>query len=231
MKNAILRLLNLMLRRFGLTLTSSKNLLLTYQHDYGAGGYDRYRELQIFHNKRKIQSVWADPDTIKFIANYLHAQINEIHGGICHGTRRGFEQAEFHRLLGCEVIGTEISDTASQFPNTVEWDFHVPKAEWLGAFSFVYSNSLDQAFDPKRAVATWVNQLESNGLLFIEHTMMHAAQGASEMDPFGAHPMVMPYLLFEWGRGEYELFDILHPPHKKLGALDIWIFVIRKIRK
>ena len=39
--------------------------------------------------------------------------------------------------------------------------------------------------------------------------MVHSASFAGEMDPFGAHPMVMPYLFFVWGRESYRLCDIL----------------------
>jgi hypothetical protein len=126
------------------------------------------------------------------------------------------------------VLGTEISDTASDFPDTVQWDFHDENPEWVEKFSFVYSNSLDQAFDPKKALSTWVRQLDSSGVLFIEHTMAHSASGASEMDPFGAHPMVVPYLLFTWGRDEYRLVDIIEFPHRVKNY--VWIFVIRSVR-
>ena len=198
---------------------------MTYQHDYGEGGYEEYRKAQVFHNKQKIDQVWADERTLGVIADYIRQHIGTIKGGICHGTRRGFEQAEFCKQLGCPVIGTEISDTAEQFPDTVQWDFHEQRQEWKGNFSFVYSNSLDQAFDPKKALDTWTDQLTSDGLLFIEHTMAHSASGASEMDPFGAHPMAMPYLIFKWGRGKYKLVDILELSHER--KYDIWIFVIR----
>jgi hypothetical protein len=223
-----LKIANWLFKPLGLVLTPGKNLLLTYQHDYGKGSYDEYRRMQIFHNKRKIEKVWADAETITFIASYLRAHVGQVERGICHGTRRGYEQAEFSRQLQCPVVGTEISDTAKDFPDTVEWDFHDPRPDWIGAFTFVYTNSLDQAFSPRKALDTWVEQLKPEGYLFVEHTMQHSALGASEMDPFGAHPMVMPYLLFEWGKGRYELHDILRPPHKKPGNLDLWIFVIRK---
>ncbi|MDQ2641105.1 MAG: hypothetical protein M3Y79_11075 [Pseudomonadota bacterium] len=225
----VLKSVNRILGAFGLVLAPARHMMLVYQHDYGSGGYEKYRHTQVLHNKRKIDRIWADSRTMKFIADYLQPRVRQITRGICHGSRRGFEQAEFSALLGCEVIGTEISDTATQFPATVQWDFHEPKPEWVGAFTFGYSNSLDQAFDPRRALDTWVDQLTEDGLLFIEHSMQHSATGASDMDPFGAHPMVMPYLLFEWGRGKYELADILHPPHRKDGKIELWIFVIRKV--
>ncbi len=226
MRHLVARALNFILGYFGLSLVSRRKLVLLYQHDYGSQGYEKYRQLQIFHNKRKIDQVWADAETLSVVADYLRKHLDEVLGGICHGTRRGFEQLELSRQLGCPVIGTEISDTADQFPNTVQWDFHERKEEWRGRFSFVYSNSLDQAFDPRKALATWTEQLRPEGLLFIEHTMAHSAEGASEMDPFGVHPMLLPYLLFEWGRGRYRLADILerHDDRKQR----VWIFVIRR---
>lgn len=216
--------LNKLVRVFGVSLVAKQNLLMTYQHEYGDDGYDKYRKIQIFHNRRKINQVWADEDTIRIISTYVKDHISVVNSGICHGTRRGYEQLEFSRQLGRPVIGTEISDTAIEFENTVQWDFHDEKKEWMSKFSFVYSNSLDQAFDPKKALSTWAAQLAPQGLLFIEHTMAHSPSGASEMDPFGAHPMVMPYLFFKWGKGEYRLVDILELKHEKKN--NVWVFVI-----
>jgi len=227
MKDLVLRALNRIIGLFGLSVVPNQSLLLTYQHEYGSDGYEDYKRVQILHNVRKINEVWADELTLKTIASYIKDNIGVVRGGICHGTRRGFEQAEFSKLLGCPVLGTEISDTAAQFPDTVQWDFHDQKAEWQNAFSFVYSNSLDQAFDPRKALSTWAAQLEPTGLLFLDHTMFHSPAHASEMDPFGAHPMVMPYLLFQWGRGKYQLVDILELSHKI--KKHVWIFVIRPL--
>ena len=38
--------------------------------------------------------------------------------------KNGNEQACFSKYLNCDVIGTEISDTATDFPNTISLDFH-----------------------------------------------------------------------------------------------------------
>ncbi len=46
------------------------------------------------------------------------------------------------------------------------------------------------------------------------------------MDPFGAHPMCMPYLIFKWGRGLFRLADILELGQKGNKAMDVWVFVI-----
>ncbi|MGH8222685.1 MAG: hypothetical protein ACREQZ_06900, partial [Woeseiaceae bacterium] len=167
MKDFLIRAINVPLRSLGFSLVPRQNLLLTYQHDYGAEGYEKYMKVQVFHNKRKINEVWADEETLSVISSYIKAHVPVVRSGICHGTRRGYEQAEFARQLGCPVIGTEISDSALQFENTVQWDFHEQKDEWRNRFSFVYSNSIDQAFDPKKALSTWATQLDESGLLFL----------------------------------------------------------------
>lgn len=198
---------------------------LFYRHDYGSGGYEAYRRSQIFHNKRKFDRVFADRMTLEMIADYLRPRRPER--GICHGARNGWEVAQLKELLGGEVIGTDISDTAGNVADMVQWDFHDPNPEWFGRFDYVYTNSLDQAFDPERALATWAGQLTPGGLILVEHTMMHGTAKKGEMDPFGAHPMLMPYLIFEWGRGLYRLRDILHvDPAERKGH--VWLFVIEK---
>lgn len=41
------------------------------------------------------------------------------------------------------IIGTDISDNALNFKNTIIHDFHDVKKEWISYFDFIYSNSLD----------------------------------------------------------------------------------------
>jgi hypothetical protein len=205
---------NKLLRRLGLEIVRQKNLQLYYQHDYGVAGVDKYRDIQVYHNNRKLDRIWADEKALGLISENVRAHIKKVKAGICHGTRRGFEQAVLSRLLKCAVIGAETSETAIRFLQTVQWDFHKRNSKWIGAYSVVYSNSLDQAFDPKRALETWVEQLTEDVLLFIEHTMSHSTSGASEMNLFSAYPMITPYLLFEWARGNNRLVNNLRPSHK-----------------
>ena len=107
----------------------------------------------------------------------------------------------------------------------VVWDFTRRTPTGSVAFDFVYT-SLDQAMDPQKALAAWSGQIRPGGRIYIEHTMGHSAQHASEMDPFGAHPMVMPYLIFQWGRGAYRLDDIIEIPSKANKAMPAWLFVL-----
>ncbi len=200
---------------------------LIYLHEY-AGGYDEYRDSQIFHNRRKIDKIWADEGTLGVIADSIKSTLGEVRNGCCHGARNGFEVEWLADRLKADVIGTDISDTATQFKNMVVWDFHTENPDWIGKFDFIYTNSLDQAMKPDVALATWAGQLRRSGRIYIEHTMSHSASGASEMDPFGAHPMCMPYLFHKWGKGRYRLADIIEGTAKTNNGKEAWIFVLSR---
>jgi len=44
---------------------------------------------------------------------------------LCHGSRNGYGQEFFNNnIKNSEVIGTNISETATNFKNSVIWDFH-----------------------------------------------------------------------------------------------------------
>jgi hypothetical protein len=93
--------------------------LITYTRPDGSFDYEKYRTAQVEANKRKLENVWVLEPNIAYLCDYIKAHLGQPKFGICHGTRRGNEQAWFRKYLGCEVIGTEISDTAIQFPNTI----------------------------------------------------------------------------------------------------------------
>ena len=218
------RLLDKLARPLGLRVVSAHQTEFVYQHRY-EGGYRQYRETQIKYNKRKLEKIWADTVTLTAITDDLRT-----HGlgttGLCHGARNGFEVIWLRDNLGSEVIGTDISETAAQFPHMHVWDFHEDNPDWQGQFDFVYTNSLDQAMNPARALEIWSRQIVPQGRIYIEHTMAHSAAGAGEMDPFGAHPMAMPYLFFIWGRGVYRLDAILEIESKENNGLMAWVFVL-----
>ncbi|PWK60819.1 hypothetical protein [Roseicyclus mahoneyensis] len=220
------KLLDRVVRPFGLRVIKAHHAEMVYQHEY-SGGYAQYRDVQITHNKRKLQNVWADDTTLSVIATDLKARGLGANG-ICHGARNGYEVEWFRKTLQGDVIGTDISETATDFPNMHVWDFQNENSDWAGKFDFVYTNSLDQAMEPQHALSAWTKQLAPNGRIYIEHTMAHAPQGAGEMDPFGAHPMAMPYLIFTWGRGQYRLADILEIPAKQNNAQRAWVFVLER---
>ena len=212
------------------------NETLYHQYDYGIGGYEEYKQIQILYNKRKLNRVFADEQTLEAIARHIESTPHDTCRGLCHGARNGWEVQFLRRRLECDVIGTDIAATACSMENMVQHDFHEVREDWKGKFTFIYTNSLDQAFDPKRALDVWADQLADDGRIYVEHTIFHSAPSVSRSDPFGAHPMIMPYLFFEWGRGKYALVDILKLHDVKAGPSgpksglkgDVWIFVLAK---
>jgi hypothetical protein len=123
--------------------------------------------------------------------------------GLCHGTRRGLEQKWFKDFLQCEVVGTEISDTATDFPDTIQWDFHQVKEDWINSTDFIYSNSWDHSYDPKLCIERWMSCLHQEGICILDYSFEHDAPATSELDPFGAPVQTLVYLILAWGKGDY----------------------------
>ena len=110
---------------------------------YKYKNYDEYKKIQEEGNIQKIKCCWVLENNIKILSNYLTKYIEDIKFGICHGTRRGKEQEWFKKYLNIKdlkIVGTEISKTATLFPDTIQWDFHDVKEEWINNADFIYSN-------------------------------------------------------------------------------------------
>jgi hypothetical protein len=195
----------------------------------GSFDYERYRQIQTEGNKRKLEYVWVDEDNIAALSRYIQTVIGLPRFGICHGTRRGREQEWFRKYLGCEVIGTEISDTAEQFPHTIQWDFHEAKPEWINATDFIYSNSFDHSYDPERCLNTWMSCVRPGGLCILEHSNFHGPEGAGELDPFGADIVTMPYLISTWGKGKYCVRELIESKNKKEEHAYQYSIVIQRL--
>ena len=195
-------------------------------HEYSS--YEEYRAGQIATNKRKIDKVWADETILSLVAEDIKAELprREI-WGICHGARNGFEQNFFNKTFGFNVIGTDISDTATRFENSVVWDFHDENPDWIGKYDFVYSNSLDQGWRPKQALTSWLGQLKPDGVLYLEHGEMHGPRFAGEMDPFGVKPNVMPFVLADWfGHG---ISTKVLQGTKDNNGQSVFVFAIKRV--
>jgi hypothetical protein len=222
----VLRTLNNVLSKVGFRLTPDDGRDDVYLHTYDS--YDQYKASQVFHNKRKLDNVWADAATLDLVA--ARARQVCLEGpvrGLCHGARNGFEQRYFNQAHpGFTVIGTDISETAAQFPDSVVWDFHDPNPDWVQAFDFVYSNSLDQGWQPRAALRTWLNQTRDGGLVVVEHTADHGPSAASDMDPFGVRPQVFPYVVAQWF-GHQVTCEII-TGRKSNNQRDVWLFVLRR---
>lgn len=226
MKRFLIRLLKKTFNLVGLDVVRKTDAMDFYLHEYKS--YEEYRAVQIFHNKRKIKNVWADERTLDRVAELVLKNSKEGKLlGLCHGTRNGFEQSYLNSMSkGIEAKGTDISETALNFPNSVQWDFHDINAKWVGTFDFIYTNSLDQSWQPKKALEVWLDQIKKDGLVIIEHTESHSPKGAGEMDPFGVRPAVFPYVLTMWFGDK---ISCSHTVEKKKNMdLDAWLFVLKK---
>lgn len=132
---------------------------------YEYESYDEYVKAQIHANHKKENLVWVQKKAIEKIYQYLP----DAHYILCHGTRNG-EEIELFKWFyeRCVITGTEISDTATKYRHTVQWDFHEVNPEWEGQMDIVYSNSFDHSYDPVKCLTTWRDQLSDNGMLVIE---------------------------------------------------------------
>ncbi len=189
----------------------------------GTFAYDKYIQIQIDGNEEKIENVWVIEENISFLSDYINNNVANVEFGLCHGTRRGKEQEWFRKYLNCDVIGTEISTSAEQFPHTIRWDFHRAKPEWIDTMSFIYSNSFDHSYDPQNCLNTWMKCIKKGGICILEHTSEHEA--ATELDPFGASIYQMPYLVLIWGEGRFCVRELLNAPSKK-GAIKYTKYLI-----
>ncbi len=202
--------------------------LHSYTTPDGKFDYEKYRAVQTRGNKDKIDRVWVVRENIEFLASYIKKRIPKPEFGLCHGTRRGLEQKWFRELLGCDVLGTEISETATQFENTLQWDFHEVKPEWIEKCDFIYSNSFDHSYDPEKCLNAWMSCVKPGGLCILEHSSLHSYEGASELDPFGADLYQMPYLVTVWGAGRYGIREILKCPSNPKNLKYLNFIVIQK---
>jgi len=150
--------------------------------------YETYRRIQEEGNRAKLHGQWVTRGHIGLLAERVRALGVQVRHGVCHGTRQGFEQKWFSEALGegADIFGTEISSTATEFPDTIQWDFHEVNPEWIGSFDLVYSNSWDHAYDPEKAFRAWIDSLAPGGVLLLDHSRYHLPDRANELDPFGA---------------------------------------------
>ena len=203
-------------------------VLYDYKKPDGTFDYELYKSIQTQGNKEKINKTWVSEDNIKMLGAYVQKLLKDKpQFGLCHGTRRGNEQKWFKEVLGCDVLGTEISDTAEDFPDTIQWDFHDVKPEWLGAVDFIYSNSFDHSFDPPKCLDAWMSCLKPGGVCILEYTTGHEIADADELDPFGAEITHMPFLIAKWGQGRYSVREILEGEKKFDYVPDVLFFVVQ----
>jgi hypothetical protein len=192
--------------------------LVSWKKANGEYDLDGYRAEQEKGNRAKIGQIWTSEPNLRFICQWLKDRGLTPKFVLCHGTRNGFEQRIFSEAFQCEVLGTEISPTASQFPMTVQADFHEPNPDWDRRADIVYSNSLDHAYDPAKALRAWAQSVRDGGVIILEKASDSDPRGTSDLDPFGITLPNLLVLLLE------SLGDIaciraaVEVPHPRAGA-------------
>ena len=156
--------------------------------------YDEYVKVQTEGNVQKLKNVWADQKVFDIIATYK-PYAKDI---ICHGTRNGAELDMFKKAIPSlyYIVGTEISYTAKQFPNTIQHDFHEQIQSYVNKFDIVYSNSLDHSYNPYKALKTWTDQVNQSGMLCIE-LATGAENKMRELDPLEISPKELTEIIEE----------------------------------
>jgi hypothetical protein len=129
--------------------------------------YNKYVEAQVRKNVAKLNNVWVRKEEIKIICKKIK-RIPGVFFGICHGVRNAWEVQKFREILNINVIGTDISPTILEFPNSIQWDFHKIKDEWIDNVDFIYSNSFDHSYDPSLCLDQWMKCIKKDGLCFIQ---------------------------------------------------------------
>lgn len=158
---------------------------------YNYNSYEEYINAQIDANKRKIHNSYVDPVSLGFLVTFLYKEYSlQPKQIICHGTRRGLEQQYFletYSSLGIypNIVGTEISPTANEYPNTIQWDFHDIKNEWINSIDLIYSNAFDHSCKPIECLDAWMSCLSNNGKCVIEYSA-ECDTISGRIDPFAA---------------------------------------------
>lgn len=193
--------------------------LFRYETPDGKADVELYRRLQTEANKMKIENQWVPQEHIQLLSAYVRAAGHVVQRGICHGTRRGNEQVWFRKHLGPEadVFGTEISDNATDFPHTIQWDFHEVDPQWVGQMDVVYSNSWDHAHDPQTAFAGWISCLRPGGFLMLDHGWNYRPERVTAMDPFGISEEGLVKMLNRIGKAKGKVVEVINGgKHKDL---------------
>tara|TARA_R100000329_G_scaffold127546_1_gene106233 strand:- start:183 stop:746 length:564 start_codon:yes stop_codon:yes gene_type:complete len=170
---------------------------------YPFESYEEYVRIQTEINREKLGWVYAKPRVIKCIVD----EVKFVGTVLCHGSRNGAEIKMFAaHWPHAEVLGTEISDTATQFSRTVQWDMQKQKKEWIGKWDVVYSNSFDHCIYPDVALQTWKDQLSTEGSLFLEYSEQQSVYQAS--DPLDATLAEVKQMLSDAGFSRVEKMNI-----------------------
>ena len=187
---------------------------------YKYENYEEYVSEQTRANKLKLTNVWVQKNTM----DQIKQRVSNPKAIICHGTRNAKEQQYLQEIYGdIEIIGTEISETATQFDMTIQHDFHEQKEEWVDHFDILYSNSFDHSYDPWKCIKTWGEQLKTGGWAFLEMSSHPEVNRSKSTDPLQIESVNEVMDLLTHGRLEYtDEFN------NQSNGFDCTIYIARK---
>ena len=103
-------------------------------------------------------------------------------------------------------------------------DFHERLPVKYGEMDFLYSNSLDQANNPKKALNSWIDSISKEGSIYLEYSRGHGRRSYSDLDPFCCEFELFPFVFLTWMRNKAYIARLIKNKTKKNGV----IFVIKK---
>ncbi len=134
--------------------------------------------------RRASRKPVANVQEVAAIADHVDRKMGIPSKGICHGARCGTEVELFKRQFPeAGIVGTDLEPHKTDL--VTAWDFHEQKPEWIGAFDFLYSNSLDHSHSPADCINVWLEQLKLTGLAYVQWTPAHRLLDHSLPHPGG----------------------------------------------
>ena len=190
---------------------------------YKHNNHDEYVKAQIKKNEKKIGHIWVKDKELTLIANKVKKNNPRAKFGICHGVRNAWEVKKLRQLLKIEIIGTDIAPTATNFENTIQWDFHEVKDEWKNSVDFIYSNSFDHSYNPGMCLNRWMQCIKKGvGICFI-HWMSTNSNKIDAADCFAGtikdykKIITKKYIISEvFGLKGRKIFAVKHKPKGKI---------------
>lgn len=123
--------------------------------------YDDYKKYQVSRSGKKwtCPPFWKEFDSFRKIAEESCRIAGNPDSICCMGIRNGNEYDGFKQVIGYKntvMFGIDIHpDVEKVGPNCFCYDFSELPKEWEKKFSWVYSNSLDHAFDVDKTIKEW----------------------------------------------------------------------------
>lgn len=123
--------------------------------------YDKYKAVQIHRSARKWNSgtFWKVYPVLRRQLLWILEEVGTPENLCCLGIRNGNEYFGFKQLeafSNTEIYGVDINpDVKKVGKNCFAYDFNKLPKSWKKKFDWVYSNSLDHAFDVKKTLKEW----------------------------------------------------------------------------